>query len=278
MLKRIITAIIWLPIIYITIMQKHKLPFTLLLTMLTFFGLLEYFRILFNKFFPNTKSNLEISILTILGSLVFAYFSIEHPWKYTSFLNFLNFYEMIILFLLAYASIILFTNNNISEMLYRCLIVLVGWLYIPGLLQYVVKIHQLPDGAFLTLFLISIIFLYDTGAYFTGVKLGKRKLIVNVSPNKTIEGTVGGFLSSLLGGGVLGYYLLPHYSMGGLLVIIFLTAFFAQIGDLIESMFKRFAGVKDTGKMFYGHGGALDRLDSVLAGSFIFYLNYHIFL
>ena len=106
----------------------------------------------------------------------------------------------------------------------------------------------------------------------------KRKLIINVSPNKTIEGTIGGFFFSLLGGSVFWYYLFPQYSLGGLLLTVFLTAFFAQIGDLIESMFKRFVGVKDTGKMFYGHGGALDRLDSVLTGSFIFYLSYHIFL
>ena len=190
MLKRVITAVIWLPIVYITIMQKHKLPFTLLLTMLTFFGLLEYFRLFFNKFLSSSKTNLEISILTILGSLFFAYFSLEHPWKN---INFLNFYEMIILFLLLYSTIILFKYNNIFEMLCRCLIVLVGWLYIPGLLLYIIKIHHLPNGALLTLFLVSIIFLYDTGAYFVGLKLGKRKLIINVSPNKTIEGTIGGF-------------------------------------------------------------------------------------
>ena len=106
----------------------------------------------------------------------------------------------------------------------------------------------------------------DSGAYLIGRKLGKHKLAPHVSPNKTWEGSIGGSLVSVI---VVGLYLAfsPVKFAYGLPIMLLLTVVLSvggQIGDLIESAFKRHYGVKDSGKILPGHGGILDRFDSLL--------------
>lgn len=112
-----------------------------------------------------------------------------------------------------------------------------------------------------------IVWATDTGAYLIGMRFGKRKLIPHVSPNKTIEGSLGGVLTALLVSFVFmifdkSVYAPHHFFVTLILVIIF--SVFAQLGDLVESAIKRHFGVKDSGKLIPGHGGILDRLDSMI--------------
>lgn len=129
------------------------------------------------------------------------------------------------------------------------------------------------NGVKTLLFLLCIIWAADTGAYFTGKWFGKHKLIPKVSPNKTWEGLYGGILLSVLVT-VLGCILFdidpPHWPL--VIAIGFLTALFSVVGDLFESLLKRQVGIKDSGKIFPGHGGLLDRIDSLLAAAPIFLL------
>ncbi len=116
----------------------------------------------------------------------------------------------------------------------------------------------------------------DTSAYFVGTALGKHKLCPEISPGKTIEGAVGGMAGSIIlfaGLGTLVQISLPHGIMLGLL-----TGISGILGDLAESVLKRFAGVKDSGRAFPGHGGILDRFDSILfvAPAVYFYLKFFI--
>lgn len=121
------------------------------------------------------------------------------------------------------------------------------------------------DGAILLLYVLIIIWGTDVGAYFAGKYLGKRKLSPHVSPNKTWAGVGGGLLAAALIG-VVGtiYYDLAFYRMVPLAV---LTGAVSVIGDLVVSLFKREAGVKDSGVLFPGHGGILDRIDSITAAA-----------
>jgi len=118
---------------------------------------------------------------------------------------------------------------------------------------------------------LAVPWMADSGAYFVGKFLGKHKLCPSVSPKKTIEGSIGGILTTCLVLYLLNAYcgLLPNYSVFIIGVVISIVG---QIGDLIESLIKRFCGVKDSGNILPGHGGILDRFDSImLAAPFMYY-------
>ncbi|HVC37981.1 MAG TPA: phosphatidate cytidylyltransferase [Gammaproteobacteria bacterium] len=127
-----------------------------------------------------------------------------------------------------------------------------------------VALHASQNGAVKLLFLLTLIWAADIGAYFAGRVFGKHKLVPEVSPGKTWEGVVGGTLALLVVSLVGVWLVLPAY--GYLLILIcLLTGWLSIVGDLSESLFKRQAGVKDSGMLFPGHGGVLDRVDSLTA-------------
>ncbi|EUJ46329.1 phosphatidate cytidylyltransferase [Listeria riparia] len=114
------------------------------------------------------------------------------------------------------------------------------------------------------IFALLIVWMTDTMAYFVGRSLGKHKLAPNVSPNKTIEGFVGGIVFAvLIAGGYYFYMDLPGEILV-IIIIIIVLSIFGQLGDLVESALKRYYGVKDSGKLLPGHGGVLDRFDNLL--------------
>ena len=128
-------------------------------------------------------------------------------------------------------------------------------------------------GAQLIMFLFLLVWSADVGAYFVGKSLGKRKLLPNVSPGKTLEGFLGGIVCAcimvLILGSVLSWQTAQYMTVLGVTVLI---TTISVLGDLNESMFKRQAGVKDSGSILPGHGGILDRIDSLTATAPIFAL------
>lgn len=132
----------------------------------------------------------------------------------------------------------------------------------------VVWLRAADDGTFLILVLCLMVWGADTGAYAAGRLLGRHKLAPNVSPGKTIEGALGGLLAAMILGALSAFLL--GYEGSRILAMALLGGWIAAIsivGDLTLSMFKRSAGVKDSGRLFPGHGGVLDRLDSMLAAA-----------
>jgi phosphatidate cytidylyltransferase len=136
----------------------------------------------------------------------------------------------------------------------------IGWLLGYGILLH----HASARGDALVLFVVGITWIGETMAYVVGSTLGRRKLAPVISPRKTVEGAVAQVLASVLAGLALGAWLLPEcgvavFAAGGALL-----GMVGQIGDLAESVIKRSAGTKDTGHIIPGHGGVLDRIDSLL--------------
>jgi phosphatidate cytidylyltransferase len=134
-------------------------------------------------------------------------------------------------------------------------------------------------GASLIFYVLGIVWAADIGAFFVGVKFGKHKLRPNVSPGKSIEGLIGGIMASLA---IIAFAAL-HYQfdasrIGLHLVIGVITVAVSALGDLNESMFKRCAGIKDSGKLLPGHGGIMDRIDSLTAAFPVFAFCYVVWM
>jgi len=134
-------------------------------------------------------------------------------------------------------------------------------------------------GGFAVLFVLLLVWAADVGAYFAGVRYGRNKLMTAVSPGKTMEGLCGGVTLAFVVMMVLAHWLkIPAEQFAGYYITGLVTVVASVFGDLNESMFKRCAGVKDSGKLLPGHGGILDRIDSLTAALPIFTLSYLWFL
>ena len=151
-----------------------------------------------------------------------------------------------------------------SDEIGRIALLSFAWLYLPYFISFVILVGAEPQGRFWILFVLAVIVSGDAGAYHVGVRIGRHKLYPVVSPNKSIEGAIGGLFSSLLAGAILGSIFLKNVPMAKLLLCTIVVASAGQIGDLIESMLKRNCGKKDSSHLLPGHGGILDRLDSMI--------------
>lgn len=134
-----------------------------------------------------------------------------------------------------------------------------------------VTLHGLMAGPYFFTLLLLVVWGADTGAYFAGRSFGRRKLAPKISPGKTWEGAVGGLLLALFGALMLHALFGPSWpSLLFLLPMVLITVLFSIVGDLFESMIKRQYGAKDSGNLLPGHGGILDRIDSLTAAAPIF--------
>jgi len=149
---------------------------------------------------------------------------------------------------------------------------LLAILYIGWLLGYgIVLQHRAPHGDELVLFVVGVTWIGETMAYVVGSTLGRHKLAPVISPRKTVEGAIAQVVASVLTGLVLGVWLLPGCGATTAVAGGALLGVIGQVGDLTESVIKRSVGTKDTGGIIPGHGGVLDRIDSLLFNLPAFY-------
>jgi phosphatidate cytidylyltransferase len=135
-------------------------------------------------------------------------------------------------------------------------------LYLGGLMQFYAPLRQRPDGAFWVMALLGLSWVCDSGAFFVGRAVGRTPLAPLISPRKSREGAVAGLLASAIVGGLLGILTgHPPLLVVGYGAVVGLATI---VGDLAESLLKRQTGVKDSGVLIPGHGGILDRMDSLL--------------
>ncbi|ARC54871.1 hypothetical protein AOQ88_01250 [Candidatus Riesia sp. GBBU] len=127
-------------------------------------------------------------------------------------------------------------------------------------------------GTYLILYMFSLVWSFDSGSYFFGRILGKNKLIKSISPRKTFEGVIGGIITTYFVYYILEYFLPVNIFQKNFMLFIFTIIFWSIVGDLTESIFKRKFGIAESGKIIPGHGGLLDRLDSLIAVTPIFSL------
>ena len=161
-------------------------------------------------------------------------------------------------------------------------IVLVEWRQFPAFCQFLTPVYPLLPFFLLVLlnhhhhallyYLFIMVFAHDTGSYVVGISLGRTKLAPTISPNKTWEGAVGGFVATLLAVYALTHWFHVQRSLLTLVSFAFVVSVLALAGDLFESWLKRKAALKNAGSLLPGHGGLLDRFDSILSTTFFFYV------
>jgi phosphatidate cytidylyltransferase len=184
--------------------------------------------------------------------------------------------SFLILFVLGLCLRQFFSRSNTAGLL-AISTTLFGLMYVPYLLNFVQKINFFPgvEGRLYLLYFVLITKFSDTGAYAVGSLIGRHKMIPRISPGKTWEGFAGAILLSTMASLAFSFFLghrLKGMHWTDAIILGVVLSLCAVVGDLIESLFKREAGVKDSGRFFPGIGGILDLLDSILFNAPIMYL------
>jgi len=223
--------------------------FTTLVALVSFIGLMEYCRMTLPK-----KVAAGI-IVPLVGSMFPFLFYIRSDTLMTFVIAFL---------FLSFSIYTLFSFKDIKVAAAEVALLFFGVIYLPYLLGYLVLLRNHPFGYKWILLIMFIVMSGDSAAYFIGCRFGKNKLYPEVSPKKSVEGAVGGLAGSLLGVMAAKLLFFTELATFDALLAALLIGSLGQVGDLFESLLKRSCGVKDSGTIFPGHGGILDRLDSIL--------------
>jgi phosphatidate cytidylyltransferase len=171
-----------------------------------------------------------------------------------------------------------FRGNDVRVALDPIAYTTLGVFYIAGLGGYFLLIHNLEGGSQMIMFLLLLIWAGDAAAYYVGRNLGKHKLTPSVSPNKTVEGAIANVIGTLLAAFIAKSWFVEEFSLTHCLIVAFICGIIGQFGDFSESLIKRNCRVKDSGSLIPGHGGFLDRIDSLLFAGPAFYFYHQLFL
>jgi len=258
MLKiRVLSAILGIPLILFVLYFKGPLLY-LFVSAVSLVGLYEYYR---------AMNNVSIKTNRILGyiSVIVYYLMFLMPITFDR-PGFLVVFSIMLLFTYE----ILAQKHNITEIA----ITLMGIVYIPFLFSHLLFIEKLYYGHIILWLPFLTAWFTDTFAYFVGMSMGKVKLSPRISPKKTVEGAIGGIIGSVVLSTVAGFLInsfgadikIIHFVITG-----FLCGIASELGDLAASYIKRYTGIKDFGNLIPGHGGILDRFDSILFTAPIIY-------
>lgn len=257
--QRVITAIVLAIVVVSTILLLDSFYVSILFALIMFISMFE----LVNMTLPGNKA-----VQWLAGSVMLALFFFSLPdmgiraLYYHSFLGLIA-WMLVLLFMFSYG----YSGNwpkgkRIVTLIFSTLLI---WICVHGL----VFIHtHFDQGGWILMYVLTLVWVADIGAYFSGKKFGRHKLAPGISPGKTIEGVIGGLALNAVWITVVfmitqgwGVSYIPFLLLG------LMTAAISVVGDLYESILKREAGLKDSGKILPGHGGLLDRIDSVIAAT-----------
>jgi phosphatidate cytidylyltransferase len=260
--KRWLTALILTPFLLWAIIKGSLLLFGCLVSLVSIFAIHEYFDIICaNDTEPLPKTTRLIAYVACVALVMGACLG---SWPILFFILALDMMALCVFVLARFSSL-----PHIFDLVARQVL---GIVYIPLSLAFLIFIRNSDAGALWVIWLLIVCFANDTGALYVGTFKGEHKLSPNISPNKTIEGAVGGLAIAVTAGLVFNLVFFQDVALALRSIPCALcVAVAGQIGDLFESAMKRVGDIKDSGKILPGHGGMLDRIDGVLLAIPVFY-------
>jgi phosphatidate cytidylyltransferase len=257
-LKRWISGLIMAPILILFTLYAPPWLFSLFILAVIFIGLLEFYSLTL----PGIPSREKFSAIFLSLLPALAFYSPDPRCSYSG--------AALLVFFLFIRT--LWLPDPFATRVERVSKELLGFFYISFFLSHFILLRQLPSGALWILFTLVAVYFGDTTAFYVGRAWGRKKLAPAISPGKTVEGGFGATGGSIGGALLFKGFFFPELSFLHALTLGLGVGIIGQLGDLWESVLKRSAQVKDSGALIPGHGGLLDRVDSVLfAGPFVYY-------
>jgi phosphatidate cytidylyltransferase len=267
--KRVVTAVCLLPLVVVAVWFDEPLPWlTILVAIWGVLAAAEFYRVI-------SSSRQNIFPVTVIGLILTLLFIISRDSQLLNLLGKSSDTGLITPVLLAATAVlplIWLLLRRQGSIYNSWLWTVTGILYIGWLLGHLVALRGLDSGRDWVLFALLVTFASDSAAYFIGSAWGKHRLAPSISPGKTWEGAAGGIAGAVTIGLLLVLLLELPVSYLQAIPLAVAVSIFGQFGDLLESLFKRKMGVKDSSNAMPGHGGFLDRMDSVaFAGAIVYY-------
>jgi phosphatidate cytidylyltransferase len=248
--KRVASALVLLPPLVFFLLHASPGLFLLLVLMVIGLSLREYFHLLQHV---HLSTCTYVTWLAALALPVVAHLGGARWVSLTLFLS-----------MVALTISVMLTASPAAHFFPMLVYSVFGVLFIGWTLSHLILLRFLPAGPWYVLFLCTVIWVGDSAAMYVGKSLGRHKMAPAISPGKTWEGALGCVIGGVCTAVVSAGFWLPHLRLWQCLVLGLCIALAAQLSDLGESMLKRYAGVKDSGGLIPGHGGMLDRIDSLL--------------
>ena len=255
--RRVYSALVFFPLFYGLVRYLPPSAFAVFVAAGIALAQYEYYRL----HFPASWSP-PMGLGLSLGLLVAAGFAVPGLLPETA-----TFAFIVMAILLSHVM----AGRELSTGLLDTAVIAFGVFYVAWLLGHLILIRQLTDGSFLIFFLFLVTWANDTAAYYVGSYLGRRQMAPRISPKKTWEGAAGGLIGSVAAAFACRAWFLESIGATDALVVGLLIGVVAPLGDLCESVLKRSAGIKDSGSLIPGHGGVLDRVDSLIFTAPVFY-------
>lgn len=262
-IKRWITALVLVPILLWILIKGSTLLLAVLVSGVAVLAIREYLKIVFGKDDRAVSGIIQLISYAVSTALIIS--ACQGSWEILFLILAMNLMSLSIFVLSRFAD-----DHAVFDSISKQVL---GIVYIPVSLSLLVFIKELDGGTSWIIWLLIVVFANDTGAFYTGTFFGKRKLSPNISPNKTIEGSLGGMAVSVVVGFVFCQIFFNDLSLTFRTIpASFMLAIAGQIGDLFESAMKRASGIKDSGRILPGHGGMLDRIDGLLLSIPVLYI------
>jgi len=257
--QRVITGVIG-GAAFLTIIVLGDIPFTLLMIVLATIAMWELLRM---KQIPAYSLSGIVGML-FMWVLLIPENIVAFDWIHIERL------ELFLLLIVVLLAMTVVTKNAFT--FDEAGFVILASVYVGLGFHYFMYARFLENGLTLIFFILILVWSTDSGAYFAGRRFGKRKLWPEISPKKTIEGSLGGTALAMVIGAIFAFFVPVFTSWIATLIFMLVVSIAGQLGDLVESAFKRHYAVKDSGQVLPGHGGILDRFDSLIFVMPIIYL------
>ncbi|MCK4350716.1 MAG: phosphatidate cytidylyltransferase [Candidatus Krumholzibacteria bacterium] len=268
--KRLLASAIYIPCLII-IARRGGLYYVALIDIMILVGLWEFYMMM------EAKGLRPYKAIGIISGIVLSWYIFFQQGIYA------NFFLSIIFFLIMTLEL---ARKEKGLAVYHISVTIFGVFYVAWLGSHLILLRELPHlkgldyslGFSFVIVVFAVTWCYDSGAFFIGSKFGKHKIFPAISPGKTLEGAIGGVAFSIIGILIARWLVAPYLSIIQAVGLALITSVVGQLGDVVESMIKRDVKIKDASATIPGHGGALDRFDSLLFTAPLIYYFFKYFI